>query len=112
MIDIYQYIATCDKLILPSAITRFLTHMHVPIPSTPLFSIMGAISRESKQRSAAPLMAKAKQPRVESTPAQQKEVDIQSAKDVAYASQPSSSSASSSSFGVEASFVTILDQFQ
>ena len=86
--------------------------MHVPIPSTPLFSIMGAISCESKRRSAAQLMAKAKKPRVESTPAQQKEVDIQSAKDVAYASQPSSSSASSSSFGVEASFVTILDQFQ
>ena len=44
MIDIYQDTATLDKLIFPSAITRILTHMHVPIPSTPLFLIMGAIS--------------------------------------------------------------------
>ena len=44
MIDIYQDTATLDKLIFRSAITRILTHMHVPIPSGPLFSIMGAIS--------------------------------------------------------------------
>ena len=44
MIDIYQDIVTCDKLIFPSAITRILTHMHIPIHSAPLFSIMDAIS--------------------------------------------------------------------
>ena len=44
IIYIYQDTATCDELIFPSAITRILTRMYVPIPSTPLFSIMGAIS--------------------------------------------------------------------
>ena len=44
MINIYQDIATRDKLIFPSAIAHMPTHMHIPIRSAPLFSIMGAIS--------------------------------------------------------------------
>ena len=67
MIDIYQDIATCDKLIFPSAITRILTHMHVLIPFAPLFFMW---------RSATQLASKAKQSHEESTPAQQEEVDI------------------------------------
>ena len=46
-IDIYQDTTTRNKVIFPSAITRILTHMHIPIPSSPLFSLMGAISKES-----------------------------------------------------------------
>ena len=44
MINIYQDIATRDKLIFPSAITCILTHMHILILSASLFSIMGAVS--------------------------------------------------------------------
>ena len=44
MLDIYQDTATCDKLIFSLAITCILTHMHVPIPSTPLFPFTGTIS--------------------------------------------------------------------
>ena len=46
IIDYYQDIATCDKLIFPSAITRILTHLHATIPP-PLFHVMGAISKAS-----------------------------------------------------------------
>ena len=74
--SIHQDTATCDKLIFPLAITRILTHMHVPIPFAPLFFIMGAISQESMQRSAAQLASKAKWPRQEFTLAQQEEADI------------------------------------
>ena len=112
MIDIYQDTTTCDKLIFPSAITCILTHMHVPIPFAPLFSTMGVICRESMQRSAAQLVAKAKRPHVESTPTQWEETNIQAVEDAAYTSRPSSSSAPSSSFGVEASLTAILDQLQ
>ena len=45
--DCYQDAATRDKLIFPSAITRYLTHMHATIPPSPLFHVMGAISKES-----------------------------------------------------------------
>ena len=51
MIDIYQDTASRDKLIFPSTITRILTHMHIAIPSTPIFFIMGAINKESIQMS-------------------------------------------------------------
>ena len=51
MIDIYQDTTTRDKLILPLTITRILTHLHIPIPSAPFFSYMGAISKKSIQRS-------------------------------------------------------------
>lgn len=52
IIDIYHDIATSDKLIFPLTITRIITHMHIAIPSSPLFTIIGAISKESMQRSA------------------------------------------------------------
>ena len=58
MIDIYQDIATRDKLFFPLAITRILTHMHISIPHPALFSCMGAISRESLLKSTTQLMAK------------------------------------------------------
>lgn len=57
-------------------------------------------------------MAKAKQPRQESTPAQQKEVAFRAAEDVSYASRPSSTSAPSSSFGIKTSLVAIMNQLQ
>ena len=44
MTDIYQDTTTRNKLTFPSAI---LTHMHIPIPSSHLFFLMGAISKES-----------------------------------------------------------------
>ena len=58
MIDCYQDTATCDKLIFPSAITRILTYMHVTIPPSPFFYVMGAISKESIRRSAVQLAVK------------------------------------------------------
>ena len=51
MIDIYQDTATLDKLIFSLAITRILTHLHVPIPSSLLFYSIGVISKESIWRS-------------------------------------------------------------
>ena len=109
MIDIYQDTATHDKLIFPSAITHILTHMHVPIPFAPFFSIIGAISQGSLQRSIAQLASKAKWPCKESTPAQQEEADIRVAKDAAYVSWPSFIFALSSSSRVEASLTAIMD---
>ena len=40
-----------NKLIFLSAVTRILTHLHIPIPSTSLVSCIGAISKESIRRS-------------------------------------------------------------
>ena len=108
MIDMYQDNATCDKLIFPLAITHILTHMYVTIPSTPFFPYMGAISKESIWRSDAQLPTK--WPHVEPTPAQQEEVDICATEDATFASRPSFSSTSSSSFRVEAFFAAIMDQ--
>ena len=53
IIDCYQDITTRDKLIFPSTITRIFTYLHVTIPPFPLFHVMGAISKESIQRSVA-----------------------------------------------------------
>ena len=47
IIEVYRDTATRDKLIFPSVITRILIHMLVTIPSSPLFYVMGAISKES-----------------------------------------------------------------
>ena len=58
IMDCYRDIAKCDKFIFPSAITCILTHLHVTIPSSPLFYVMGAISKESIRRSAAQLAVK------------------------------------------------------
>ena len=51
MIDCYQDTATCDKLIFPSAITRILSYVHVTIPISSPFYVMGVISEESIWRS-------------------------------------------------------------
>ena len=86
MIDIYRDTATGDKLIFPSVITCILTHLHVTIPSSPLFYTMSAISKESIRRSDELV---AKRPYVEPTPSLQDEVAFCAAKDVTYTSQPS-----------------------
>ena len=110
MIDIYRDIATHDKRIFPSTITCILTHLHITIPSSPLFYSEGAISKESIWKSDVQLVAK--RPHVEPTLAQQEEAAFRVARDAAYAFRPASSSTSSSSFGVEASLVAILNQLQ
>ena len=51
IIDVYQDMATYDKLIFPSTITRILHHFSIPIPNSPYFIIMGAINAASIQRS-------------------------------------------------------------
>ena len=90
IIDVYRDIATRDKLIFPSTITRILMHFSILIPLSPLFTIMGAISAGSIWRSEAQLQSK--RPRVETTdPA---------APAAPSSSAPSSSAPSSSAAGV------------
>ena len=92
MIDCYRDTATCDKLIFPLAITHILSHVHITIPLSSHFYVMGAINKESIQRSDAQLAAK--WPYVEST-----------SMDVTPTFRPSSSFAPpSSSFGAKVSF--------
>ena len=98
MIDIYRDI-TRDKFIFPSTITCILAHVHVTISFSTPFYAMGAISKESIQKSDAQLAAK--WPRVEST-----------LTNVAPTSKPSSSFAPPSSFGAGFSLATIMDQLQ
>ena len=43
-IDVYKDTTTYDKLIFPSAITRIIHHLSIPISESPLFTVMGAIS--------------------------------------------------------------------
>ena len=43
IIDVYRDMATCDKFIFPSAITRILCHFSIPFPSSNHFSVMCAI---------------------------------------------------------------------
>ena len=43
LIDVCRDMATRDKLIFPSAITRILCHFSVPFPVSPHFSVMGSI---------------------------------------------------------------------
>ena len=97
IIDCYQDTATCDKLIFPSAITRILTHMHHTIPPSPCFHVMGAIIKESIERSAAQLVAK--RPLVEKTDATL----------ATLTSQPSSLSAPSSSSRADVSLTDIIE---
>ena len=47
ILDVYLDTATLDKLIFPSVITQILQHFSIPIPPTPLFTIIGAISANS-----------------------------------------------------------------
>ena len=98
IIDCYQDITTHDKLILPSAITRILTHMHPTIPP-PHFHVMGAIIKESIRRSVVQLVSK--QPLVEMT----------DATPTTPSSQPSSLSALSSSSRVDVSLTDIWSNF-
>ena len=65
IIDVYQDIATYDRLIFPSTITRILKHFSIPIPISSLFTIMGAISASFVQWSKAQL--RSKRPQVETT---------------------------------------------
>ena len=92
ILDCYQNIATRDKFIFPSTITRILTHMHITIPHSPLFHVMGAISKESIWRSASQLATK--WPCMETTNA------------------TSSLSAPSSSSGADVSLADIMKQLQ
>ena len=94
MIDRYRDTATHDKLIFPTAITHILSHVHITIPLSSPFYVMGAISKESIRMSDAQLAAK--WPRMED--------------DATPTPRPSSYFApSSSSSRVEASLATIMD---
>ena len=95
IIEVYRDTTTSDTLIFISAITCILTHMHVTIPPSPLFYVMGAISKESIWRSVVDLAVK--QPRMEMM-------------DTAPTLQPSSSSTPSSSSRVDVSLVDIMNQ--
>ena len=92
-----QDITTYDKLIFPLAITNILTHMHVTIPPSLLFNVMGAKSKDSIWKSVAQLAAK--QPRVEMM-------------NVASTPRPSFTSTPSSSFKADVSLADIIDQLQ
>ena len=56
--DMFQDTATCDELTFPSIVTHILTHFHFPIPSSPFFTTMGAISAGSVRRREAQLRPK------------------------------------------------------
>ena len=58
ILDAYLDTTTHDKLIFPSAITRILQHFSIPIPFSPLFTIMGAINADYVQRNEAQLRPK------------------------------------------------------
>ena len=58
LINVYKDMATYDKLIFPSAITRILHHMSVSYLESLHFSIMGAISGTSIRQSKAQLRLK------------------------------------------------------
>ena len=53
LIDVYRDMATRDKLIFPSAITRILCHFSVPFPSSDQFLVMCAINYATVKRSEA-----------------------------------------------------------
>ena len=55
IIDVHRDTTACDKLIFPLAITRILCHFSIPIPDSPLYTVMGAISAASVRRSKAQL---------------------------------------------------------
>ena len=65
IIDVYRDTTTCDKLIFPSAITRIIRHFSIPIPDSPLYTVMGATSIASVQQSEAQF--RLKRPRTETT---------------------------------------------
>ena len=55
LIDVYWDMATCDKLIFPSAIMQILHHFSISYPESPHFSMMGAIDAVTVRRSATQL---------------------------------------------------------
>ena len=55
LIDIYKDMATRDKLIFPSAITRILHHFSVSFPESPHFTIISAIDATTVRQSEAQL---------------------------------------------------------
>ena len=58
IIDVYRNTVTRDKLIFPSAITQMLRHFSIPIPDSPYFTVIDAISAASIWRSEAQLQPK------------------------------------------------------
>ena len=53
IIDVYSDTATPNKLIFLLAITQIFHHFSIPIPNSPYFPVMGAISAVSVRRSEA-----------------------------------------------------------
>ena len=53
IIDVHLYLASRDKLIFPSAITRILRHFSVPFPSSDHFTVMCAIDYATVKHSEA-----------------------------------------------------------
>ena len=51
ILDVYRDMATRDKLIFPSAITRILCHFSIPFPSSDHFFVMYAIDYTTIKRS-------------------------------------------------------------
>ena len=51
ILDVYLDTTTHDELIFPSSSTQILRHFHIPIPDSPFFTTMGAISIGSARRS-------------------------------------------------------------
>ena len=51
IIDVYRDMATCDKLIFLSAITRILHHFSVPFPVSDHFDVMCAIDAATVKQS-------------------------------------------------------------
>ena len=101
ILDVFLDTATPDKLIFPLAIMWILQHFHIPIPLSPFFTIMGAISVDSVWQSEAQLQPK--RPQVETTDPE------------ALAAPPSSapfSSAPSSSVASGVTLDAIMEQLQ
>ena len=53
IIDVHRDMATCDKLIFPSAITKILHHFSIPFPLYDHFPVMCAIDSTTVKRSEA-----------------------------------------------------------
>ena len=55
---VYKDMATCDKLIFPSAIMRILRHFSISFSVSPHFSVMGAIDAAIVRQSKAQLRSR------------------------------------------------------
>ena len=65
LIDVYKDMATRDKLIFPSAITRIIHHFSISYPKSSHFTVMDAINVASVRRSEAQF--RPKRPQTETT---------------------------------------------